>query len=123
MLVDDELVLLSALARIIGSSGYEVVTVTSGNRALAALADPGSAPPDLIITDVLMDDGDGVHLFSTVRADPALMHTPFIFVSASTKPDLERQIANSPNAIFMSKPFDVELLLARIADVLARAAG
>lgn len=119
LLVDDEVVLLSALTRILEGVGYDVTAFSSGTAALAALSDPGSDPPDLIITDVLMEGVDGLQLFTFARQSPALREVPFIFVSASAKPELEDRIASSSNALFMRKPFDMERLLSTIAQTLA----
>lgn len=123
LLVDDEHVLLSAMSRILADVGYEVVALSSGSQAISALANPGGSLPDLIITDVLMEDGDGMQLFAYVRQDPALRHISFIFISASAKPELEQLIAGSPNAIFVRKPFEVDTLLSQVTQVLGRSAG
>ena len=117
-LVDDEAVLVSALSRILAGSGYDVAAFSSGTETLAALTDPAIAPPDLIITDVLMEGVDGLQLFAFTRQNPALQDIPFIFVSASAKPELERMIAGSPNTIFIRKPFDMDLLLNCIAQTI-----
>ncbi len=118
LLVDDELVLLNAIERILADVGYEVVAASSGAQALAALSEAGSAPPDLIITDVLMEEIDGLQLFSIVRQNPAWQGIPFIFMSASAKPALEKLIADSGRAIFVRKPFAVEGLLKSIDQVV-----
>jgi CheY-like chemotaxis protein len=122
-LVDDEAVLLAALSRILAGAGYDVAAYSSGTEALAALSDPAATPPDLVITDVLMEGVDGLQLFAFARQSPVLQGIPFIFVSASAKPELERMIATSPNAIFMRKPFDMDLLLSRIAQAVEHRAG
>jgi len=111
---------MTALARILEIAGYEVSPFSSGAAALAALTAPDASPPDLIITDVLMEGVDGMQLFTVARQTPALQEVPFIFVSASVKPALEQMIAGSPNAIFMRKPFDIDLLLGEIAHILEK---
>lgn len=123
LLVDDEVVLLSALSRILEAAGYEVTALSSGVSALATLSDPNNPPPDLIVTDVLMEGVDGMQLFAYARETPALQAIPFIFVSASAKPHLERMIADSPNATFIRKPFEVEKLLGWIARTLEARPG
>lgn len=123
LLVDDEPVLLSALSRILADAGYEVTAASSGTQAMSALSDPGGSLPDLILTDVLMEDGDGLQLFAFVNQNPSMQHIPFIFVSASAKPELEALIAGSSRATFVRKPFEVNALLDKVAQILERSTG
>jgi CheY-like chemotaxis protein len=114
LVVDDELVLLSALSRILTDVGHQVTTLSSGAQAIALLSGPGSETPDLIITDVLMPGIDGLQMFSIIRQNPSLQHVPFIFISASVSPEIEKLIAGSNRALFLRKPFEVDKLFSAI---------
>jgi CheY-like chemotaxis protein len=114
LVVDDELVLLSALSRILTDVGHEVTTVSSGAQAIALLSGPDSELPDVIITDVLMPGIDGLQMFSIIRQNPSSQHIPFIFISASVSPEIESVIAGSNRATFVRKPFEIEKLFSAI---------
>ena len=119
LLVDDELILLSALERILSDAGHQVTAMSSGAKAISALATPDGDFPDVIITDVLMQDIDGLKLFSIVRQNPMWQDIPFIFISASVTPQIEELIQNSNRTMFLRKPFEVERLLLCINQAVA----
>lgn len=65
LLVDDEPVVLNVLARLMESEGHhQVVRATNGKTALSMLE---SDPYDLIVTDLMMPDCDGLELIMSVR--------------------------------------------------------
>lgn len=74
--------------------------------------------PDMIISDVLMQDMDGLALCSLVKADPALNHIPFILLTASSSPETRLKGIEGGADAYVSKPFDKKLLLARVDSLL-----
>jgi len=65
LLLDDEEDVLYSVREFLLQAGYEVVSLTSGEEALEALAE---SAPDMIISDVLMDDMDGFEFQKRVNA-------------------------------------------------------
>src|SRR5258708_411293 len=59
LIVDDEVELMAALREALADQGYEVVGVTSGKEALKALSE---RPCDLVLTDLMMPEMDGIQL-------------------------------------------------------------
>jgi CheY-like chemotaxis protein len=110
LVVDDEVIVRSWIARLLQEEGYAVEVATDGAEALRmAHADPGSF--DLVITDVRMPEMDGWQLGRRVReAWPGL---PVLYVSGYDA----HQSAPGPHA-FLRKPFDADDLLRRVADLL-----
>jgi len=107
LVVDDDKVLLEALAEILSTFGHEVCAVTSGRAALDSI---GTNPPELIVADVVMPGMSGVELMEAVRAHPDWRHIPFVFISAAASPKTREQIQAMGNDLFLAKPFSAEEL-------------
>ncbi len=113
LLVDDDKDLLQLISMRLAAAGYAVVTASSGEAALAALA---AAPCDLVVTDLRMEGMDGLALFEAIHRDsPAL---PVIILTAhGTVPEA---VAATQSGVFgfLAKPFDPRLLLETVASAL-----
>ncbi|MBC7255295.1 MAG: response regulator [Chloroflexi bacterium] len=116
LIVDDEPSLLYSLSEFLTRRGFDVLTASNGVQALQALVE---APPDLIISDILMAEMDG---FAFQRRVQALTGTsiPFIFLTAKT--DFADRLAGLKGGAddYITKPFDPEELVMRIEAVLRR---
>jgi len=64
LVVDDDRLLQLLFSRVVGQLGHEVVAIDNGYRALRHLAE---TPVDLVITDIMMPDMDGLELIRQVR--------------------------------------------------------
>lgn len=70
LVVDDDIAALASARDMLGASGYAVMEAVCGARALRQIVE---SPPDVVITDMLMPDGDGVELITAVkRTHPAI---------------------------------------------------
>ncbi|HEV8549055.1 MAG TPA: response regulator, partial [Polyangiaceae bacterium] len=111
LLVEDNADMRAYLFRLL-EKAYEVEAVSGGEEALALAR---SAPPALILSDVMMPGLDGFGLLREVRADPKLSAVPVILLSArageGARVDGLRQGADD----YLVKPFSARELLARIA--------
>src|SRR5262252_282315 len=118
LLVDDDPDLLKLISLRLASAGYRVRTADSGEEALGALA---LARPGAVITDLKMPGIDGLQLFEAIhRQHPAL---PVIILTAhGTIPDA---VAATQRGVFgfLTKPFDSQELLQRVASALRLAGG
>ena len=66
LVIDDEYLVRYTLARILRSEGYEVVTAADGQRGMAAFRE---APPDIVITDIIMPEQDGIATIRQMRRE------------------------------------------------------
>jgi CheY-like chemotaxis protein len=111
LVVDDEPAQRFALRRIFERAGHEVTDAGNGAAALRAVRE---APPDLVVTDMMMPVMGGAELIERLRRDPATVGIPIL--AASGDPHL----AVGADAI-ISKPYKHQRLI-EIADGLLRKA-
>jgi two-component system KDP operon response regulator KdpE len=114
LIVDDEANILSTLAPLLRTRGYEVSTAMTG-RAAIELAE--REKPDLIVLDLGLPDVDGVEVCRTVRET---MNVPIVVLSArGAEADKVRALDIGADD-YVTKPFGSEELLARIRAALRR---
>jgi len=115
LVVDDEPNIADVISIALRYNDYEVVIAADGRQALEAV---GASRPDLIVLDVMLPDLDGFEVARRLRerAD----ETPILFLTAKdTTEDKVRGLTLGGDD-YVTKPFSVEELLARIATVLRR---
>ncbi|MBT3146540.1 sigma 54-interacting transcriptional regulator [Neptunomonas phycophila] len=116
LLVDDDDSILSLLSMRLEASGYKVITARSGEEALRTLP---TNPVDLIITDLLMDEMDGMTLFKYVQQKwPAV---PVIIITAHGS--IPEAVSATQQGIFgfLTKPIDKVQLLDTVKAALVSA--
>lgn len=115
LIVDDEPDLLRGLADNLRFEGYETLTATSGDAALALAA---REAPDLILLDVMMPRLSGWDVCRQLRARG--IDTPIIMLTArGAEADRVRGLEEGADD-YVSKPFSLRELLARVRAVLRR---
>ncbi len=114
LLVDDDGLLRRSLTFSLEQAGYHVSTEATGEGALAlALRDP----PDLILLDIGLPGMDGLETLRRLREH---LNTPVIFLTARRR-DLDQVLAFEFGADdYITKPFDLDVVLARIKTVIRR---
>jgi DNA-binding response OmpR family regulator len=116
VLVEDDALTALSVARILETIGFQVNTAESAADAKVLLR---QVRPELILLDLMLPDGDGLVLLSTLRS---LTEAPIIICSARGR-QVDRVLGLKMGADdFLDKPFDVDELEARIGAVLRRAA-
>ena len=106
LIVDDEPSVRDVTATVLLDAGYSVQTAADGHIALEII---NLAPPDLIITDVMMPHLDGWALLNHAHErNPSL---PVILMSAGDWIRRRRTTPMPDHAVFAAKPFAVEELL------------
>ncbi len=114
LLVEDEAPIRLGLTEALAAEGYRVTAVEGVKTALAALA----GKPDLIVLDRRLPDGEGLDV---LRAARALPHpTAVIVVSARGLPEDRIEGLEDGADDYVTKPFHLRELLARVRSVLAR---
>jgi response regulator RpfG family c-di-GMP phosphodiesterase len=99
------------------NDGYDVRSVAKAHEALEVIA---AAPPDLVLAEVGGDASDAFQLLREVRKDAALQQVPFAFLSRTDSRLLKIRALRQGVDDFLIKDGDLEELLARIQNILAR---
>jgi serine phosphatase RsbU (regulator of sigma subunit) len=111
LVVDDTSANLQVLAGMLKDRGYKVRPVPSGKLALLAAE---RDPPDLILLDINMPEMNGYEVCERLKADEKLKGVPIIFISALTEP-LDKVKAFAIGGVdYLTKPFQMEELHARV---------
>ena len=110
LVLDDESDILEFLQVILEEEGYEVVTSVKGDY-LEQLHNGGL--PHLILLDVLLSGKDGREIVKYLKSQQETKHIPVIMFSAH--PSAEQTSRRAGADDFLAKPFDIEVLLAKIA--------
>jgi DNA-binding response OmpR family regulator/nitrogen-specific signal transduction histidine kinase len=74
--------------------------------------------PDLVISDILMPDWDGLQLCRQIKNDPLTSHIPVILLTAKGNTSTQIDGLEAGADAYIAKPFDPELLLARVRNLL-----
>jgi two-component system cell cycle response regulator len=111
IVADDDQALSRTLSWILKENGYEVVAVTSGDTLLERLA---ADQYDLLLLDIMMPGTDGLQLLERVKTDPQHQHLPVLMISSMPPEDATVRALGLGAADFISKPFRVRELLARV---------
>jgi DNA-binding NarL/FixJ family response regulator len=114
LVVDDTPANVRLLEAVLSAAGYEVVPATSGDAALAAVAERS---PDVVLLDILMPGMDGYEVCRRLRADPATEALPVLMITADE--DQRKVPALDGGADdFIRKPFARDELLARVRSLM-----
>jgi DNA-binding response OmpR family regulator/cellulose synthase/poly-beta-1,6-N-acetylglucosamine synthase-like glycosyltransferase len=118
LVVDDEAQIRSLLVLVLRRAGYAATAAESAQEALARL---GETHPDLMIADVSMPGMDGLDLLRQMRSTPNTAGIPVLLLTAKQEPAdvLEGLRAGADD--YLTKPFQVPELLARVQARLERA--
>ena len=116
LVVDDEPQILRALGTTLRGAGYEVDTAATAEAALAAAA---AQPPEAVILDLVLPDGSGTDVCRELRT---WTDAPVIVLSAVGEEREKIAALDAGADDYVTKPFSVDELLARLRAVLRRAA-
>lgn len=97
---------------------YEVITAESSREALEIL---DQHIPDLIVSEVLLPEMDGYELLKEIRQNERTSSIPFIFLSARGQNQDIIKGLDLGAKVFMTKPFEPEIILAQIKALLPEA--
>lgn len=115
VVVDDESQITRVLRTALSSQGYDIRTANDGETALEIVKD---WPPDLVVTDLAMPGMDGLELCRRLRATTQI---PIIVLSVRGEERTKVKALDAGADDYVTKPFGMEELLARVRASLRRA--
>ncbi len=114
LVIDDDPAILDMLIELLGYEGYQIIATSEGS---AAIAQARTAPPALILLDLMMPEMSGWQVIAALRDDPQTHDIPVVLLSA--RRDLPMTAIELGVATFLEKPFELNDLLS----VVERYAG
>jgi CheY-like chemotaxis protein/phosphoribosyl 1,2-cyclic phosphodiesterase len=118
LVVDDQADTLTLIVRALEEDHYTVSTATSGPEALRMIAE---RIPDLVVLDYKMMGMDGLEVMKALRAAPETQAMPVLMLTAMTDEPSTRAGFEAGVTDYVTKPFSVPQLTARVRACLARA--
>lgn len=120
LLVEDDARLAALVAEFLGKHEVDVTVAADGERGLRALRDKAW---DVVLLDLMLPGVDGLEIARRMRADPRTAQLPVIMLTAKGD-DVDKIVGLELGADdYVTKPFDLRELLARIKSVLRRSEG
>ena len=115
LVVDDDSTSRRLMSHILNREGYDVATASDGVEALELMADD---PAEILITDRMMPNMDGVELLKAVRQSPIYGHIPVIIVTANSDARDQPEAEAAGATAFLTKPVGSTELLATVQRAL-----
>jgi CheY-like chemotaxis protein len=116
-LADDSVTIQRVIELTFADEDVEVVAVSDGEQAIAQME---ASPPDIVLADSGMPGKNGYELAQYVKASPRLAHIPVVLLTGAFEPvDQARARAAGCEGV-LSKPFEPQLVIGRVRELLAR---
>jgi two-component system, cell cycle response regulator len=110
---DDNPSILQGLERALTATGYAVRTAANGRAALELL-EAAPDPPDLLLLDVMMPEMSGTDVLRVMRLNPRWIDVPVVLITATNDGALPVSALRDGAVDFLTKPFRLDELLARV---------
>jgi CheY-like chemotaxis protein len=107
MIIDDDPVITGLIEAVLKRDGYEVHMANSGGEGIAMARE---VKPNLILMDITMPDMDGYEATKQLKADPALMSIPVIFLTGKSASEDGGRAFATGGLTYMRKPFSNQQL-------------
>jgi len=118
--VDDDMDALGSIRRVLLDAGYEVAAARYAHEAFEVLE---KVQPNLVILDIIMPEMTGIQICERIRANPFWARLPIIFLTAKSRPQDIKAGLEAGGDDYITKPFQIIELPARIKALLRRAPG
>jgi len=117
LIVDDNPSVLKLLNISLSKAGYNIVEADNGETAFEVA---NKEHPDLIISDIMMPQMDGIELCWMIRENSEIPLVPFIFLTSFDDSEMEIRGFRAGADEYLSKPIDRKELLERVEELLER---
>jgi two-component system phosphate regulon response regulator PhoB len=118
VIVEDERELADLVSYNLRAAGYEPAIVHDGRSALDLIR---QAPPDLVILDIMLPELSGIEVAQRLRGQPGTRSVPILMMTAKAEESDQISGLNAGADDYVTKPFSLKVLLARVEALLRRA--
>ncbi len=117
LIVEDEANIRSFVRSYLEAEGFQVLEAENGKEGLEVLS---KKSPDLIVTDIMMPEMDGIEFFKELRLSPLTRETPVIMLTVKDEfADIKFAYLMGVEE-YVTKPFDPGVLVKHIQQILAK---
>ena len=120
LLADDSITIQKVIELTFSDEDFDVVTVGNGRLALEKAQE---VRPDIVLCDIIMPEKDGYEVCESIKKNPALQHVPVLLLTGAFEPFDQDRAARVGSDGFLAKPFEPETLIAKVKELLSRAAS
>lgn len=117
LVVEDNTISLRMLEVVLQSNGFAVVTAKNGRQALERLAERDDI--QMILTDLMMPEMDGMQLLEEVAKNPRWKQLPVIVLTSLSDADTVRRVVQMGCRNYLVKPLKEELVIPKVKALLA----
>lgn len=114
LVIDDNEQIRSYIKKIF-SQEYNVLEAWSGKQGMEIIK---KYLPDMVISDIVMDEMSGLELCKSMKQDTSINHIPVILLTGDATPDIMLKSIEEGAVDFLNKPFEKEVLIAKVKSVL-----
>jgi CheY-like chemotaxis protein len=119
LLADDSITIQKVIELTFSDEDFDVVTVGNGRLAIEKVQE---VRPDVVLCDIIMPEKDGYEVCDFIKKTPTLAHIPVLLLTGAFEP-FDQDRANRVGCDgYLAKPFEPETLIAKVRDLLNRAA-
>ncbi|HEV3058679.1 MAG TPA: response regulator [Vicinamibacterales bacterium] len=116
LLADDSVTIQRVIELTFADEDIQVVAVSDGDQAIARLE---SAPPDIVLADIGMPGRNGYEVARYVKQSPKLAHIPVVLLTGAFEPVDQARAAEVGCDGVLAKPFEPQLVIGRVKELLA----
>src|SRR6266571_4320853 len=120
LLADDSITIQKVIELTFSDEDFDVVTVGNGRLALEKVQE---VRPDIVLCDIIMPEKDGYEVCEFIKKSSALQHIPVLLLTGAFEPFDQDRAARVGSDGFLAKPFEPETLIAKVKELLGRAAS
>ncbi len=116
LVIEDDSSISGLLRIVLEADGHEVLVADDGSRGLAMAT---RRSPDVVVLDIMMPFMDGFAVLEAIREDGRTATMPVLMLSAMQQESVEERCYRLGAQAFLRKPFDPDILLGTVQELLA----
>jgi len=117
LLADDSVTIQRVIELTFADEDVNVVAVSTGDQAIERLE---ASPPDIVLADIGMPGKNGYEVAQYMRRSPKLAHIPVVLLTGAFEPVDQARAAEAGCDGVLAKPFEPQLVIGRVKELLAR---